>query len=105
MARMIEMVARNRVIRLPKDAPVSARCLVTILEEDLQTLRQQADLTLPEAKQLRMSELLLKNQDGQLSKREEKELDALAAEFDAATLTKGLALGLLAQLNELGGNC
>ncbi len=49
--------------------------------------------------QQRMSELLLKNRDGQLSEQERAELDLLSREFDTATLAKGRALGLLAQLD------
>ena len=46
-----------------------------------------------------MSELLWKNREGTLAPEEHKELDALAEEFDTATLTKGRALAALAHLN------
>ena len=70
------------------------------MDEDIEAIQKQADLTLPEAKQQRMSELLFKNRNGDISEDEKKELDSLAAEFDAATLKKGQALGILAQLEE-----
>lgn len=47
------------------------------------------------------SDLLLKNREGQLSEQERAELDVLARQFDAATLAKGRALGLLAQFDRL----
>jgi hypothetical protein len=46
-----------------------------------------------------MSELLQKNRDGELTEQEQVELDALGREFDAATLRKGRALSILAQLD------
>ena len=60
---------------------------------------EQSRLELPEATQRRMSELLLKNREGTLTPDDRKELDALAEEFDTATLTKGRALAALAHLN------
>ena len=45
-----------------------------------------------------MHELLVKNREGQLSEQERIELDVLAREFDTATLAKGRALSILAQL-------
>jgi hypothetical protein len=87
------------VIRLPVDVPSTAHCVVTILDADLATLREQSQLVLPEAKQQRMSELLIRNREGTLTPDESKELDSLAEEFDTATLAKGSALAALAQLN------
>jgi hypothetical protein len=70
---------------------------VTILDTDLESLREQAAWTIPPAKQARMSELLVKNREGELAEDESDELDALAEEFDRATLMKGRALAALAQ--------
>jgi hypothetical protein len=56
-------------------------------------------LELPEHKQRRMSELLFKSREGALSSNETTELDRLAEEFDAATLTKGRAMAVLAHLD------
>jgi hypothetical protein len=99
MIRVFETVAEDGVIRLPVDVPSTAHCVVTILDADLDTLREQSQLALPEAKQQRMCELLLRNREGTLTPDESKELDSLAVEFDTATLAKGSALAALAQLN------
>jgi hypothetical protein len=99
MIETFETVAEGGVIRLPETAPPSAHCLVTILGDDLETFRAQSELELPEDKQQRMSELLLKNREGTLTSEESSELDLLSEEFDVATLTKGRALALLAQRN------
>jgi hypothetical protein len=96
MLKTFETVAEDGVIRLPADVPSTAHCVVTVLEDDLETLGRQSQLVLPDAKQRRMSELLRKNRDGALTADESQELDALAEEFDAATLTKGSALAALA---------
>ena len=100
MIKVFETVAQGGVIRLPVDAPATAHCVVTILDDDLNALREQSQLELPEATQRRMSELLLKNKEGPLNDNERKELDTLSEEFDAATLSKGRALAALAHLND-----
>ena len=99
MIRVFEAVAEGGVIRLPVDVPSAAHCVVTVLEGDLGTLREQSQRELPEATQRRMSELLEKNREGTLTADESKELDSLAKEFDTATLAKGSALAALAHLN------
>jgi hypothetical protein len=99
MIRVFETVAEGGLIRLPTDVPPTAHCVVTILDADRDTLRKQSQLVLPEAKQQRMSELLLRNREGKLSPDESKELDSLAEEFDTATLAKGSALAALAKMN------
>jgi hypothetical protein len=99
MTRVFEAFAKDRTIVLPEDAPSPARYLVAILDPDVETLRREAATTIPEPTQQRMSELLLKNREGQLSERERGELNVLAREFDAATLAKGRALSLLVQLD------
>lgn len=101
MTRVFETFAKDRIIVLPDDAPSPARCIVAILDQDVETLRREAASTIPEPVQQRMSDLLLKNREGQLSEQERAELDVLAREFDVATLAKGRALGLLAQLDRL----
>lgn len=92
------------MIRLPVDAPSTAHCVVTILDGDLDTLLERSQFVLPEAKQRRMSELLLKNREGTLALDDSKELNLLAEEFDLATLAKGSALAALAQLNGSSGH-
>lgn len=99
MLKVFETVAQDGLIRLPVDVPSTAHCVVTILDDDLDALRTQARLELPEAQQRRMTDLLAKNREGSLTPAESAELDALAVEFDAATLAKGRALAALAQLN------
>lgn len=99
MIRVFETVAEAGLIRLPEDVPPTAHCVVTVLDDDLEALREQARLELPEQAQQRMSELLLKNRDGALTTDESRELDALAEQFDAATLTRGRALAALARMN------
>lgn len=98
MTKVFEAFAKDGIIVLPETVPSAARCLVAILDQDTDTLRQEAAMTIPEPKQQRMSELLVKNREGQLSEQERVELDVLAREFDTATLAKGRALSILAQL-------
>jgi hypothetical protein len=99
MLKVFETVAQDGLIRLPLDVPPTAHCVVTVLDDDLATLREQSQLELPDAKQRRMSELLLKNRDSALTTDECQELDTLAMEFDTAILIKGRALAALAHLN------
>lgn len=99
MLKVFETVAKDGVIRLPGDVSGSAHCVVTVLEDDLEALREQSKLELEVAKQQRMTELLRKNREGTLSPTDRDELDALSAKFDAATLAKGRALAALANLN------
>jgi hypothetical protein len=101
MSRLFEALAKDGVIVLPKGIPSPARCLVAVVDEDFDTLRAEAGMNLPESKQQRMSELLRKNRDGELTEQERAELDVLAREFDAVTLRKGRALGILAQLDSI----
>ena len=100
MIKIFETVAEGGVIRLPLDVSSTAHCVVTVLEDNLESLREQSRLELPEGRQRRMSELLLKNREGTLTSQERDELDALAEEFDAATLAKGRALAALAHLSK-----
>jgi hypothetical protein len=100
MIQVFETVAQDGLIRLPAGVPSTAHCVVTILDADLNQVREQAQAELPEAVQERMSDLLRKNREGELTVEERTELDELASEFDAATLTKGRALAALAHLNE-----
>jgi hypothetical protein len=102
MTRLFEGFAKDGVIVLPERLSQPARCLVAVLDDDLQTLRAEAAYVLPEASQQRMSELLEKHRDSVLTDAEQIELDALGREFDAATLKKGRALGLLAQFDSMG---
>lgn len=99
MIKVFETVAQDGVIRLPVGVPSTAHCVVTILDDDLDALREQSQLELPERVQRRMSELLLKNREASLTDNEREQLDSLAEEFDAATLTKGRALAALAHLS------
>jgi hypothetical protein len=98
MTKSFETVAKDRVIVLPDDVSASAHCVVTVLDDGLETLNEQSQMQISDAKQLRMSELLDKNRDGTLSEAEQRELDMLAEEFDRATLTKGRALAVLGQI-------
>jgi hypothetical protein len=99
MIKIFEAVAEDGVIRLPLNISSTAHCVVTVLDEDVNSLREQSLLELPKEKQQRMGELLLKNREGLLSSAESQELDALSEEFDGATLVKGRALAALASLN------
>ena len=98
MTKVFEAVAKNGVIVLPTDVPSQTRCLVAVLDDDFDRLRDDAALTISEPSQRRMSELLQKNRDSQLTEQEGVELDVLGHEFDTATLRKGRALSILAQL-------
>jgi hypothetical protein len=98
MPKSFETVAKDRVILLPDDVPASAHCVVTVLDDGLESLHEQSQLQISDTKQLRMSELLDKNRDVTLTEEELRELDLLAVEFDRATLTKGRALAVLAQI-------
>jgi hypothetical protein len=102
MAKSFETVAKDRVILLPDDVPASAHCVVTVLDDGLESLREQSQSQIPDAEQQRMSELLQKNRDGALTLEEHGELDVLAEAFDRATLTKGRALAILAQMRANG---
>jgi hypothetical protein len=99
MLKVFETVAQDGLIRLPGDVPSTAHCVVAILEEDLEAIREQAALVLSETKQSRMSELLAKHREGTLNQAESEELDMLGVEFDTATLIKGRALAALAHLD------
>ena len=99
MIKVFETIAEDGFIRLPVDVSSTAHCVVTVLDDNLDSLREQSQLELPEEKQRRMSELLLKNREAALTPPESQELDALSEEFDAATLTKGRALAALTHLN------
>jgi hypothetical protein len=101
MTRVFEAIAKDGVIVLPESIPSAAHCLVAVLDQDIESLRREAAMTIPEPKQQRMTELLARNREGQLSGKQRAELDALAQEFDAATLAKGRALSILAQLDSL----
>lgn len=61
MIKSFETAAQDGVIRLPNDVSSSAHCVVTVLNDDLDPLRKQSKLELPEPAQRRMSELLEKN--------------------------------------------
>ncbi|MEX2168529.1 MAG: hypothetical protein WD851_04425 [Pirellulales bacterium] len=99
MIKVFETVAKGGVIRLPVDVSSTAHCVVTVLDDDLDALREQSQLEMSEEKQRLMSQLLLKNSEGTLTPSDRHDLDALSEEFDAATLTKGRALAALAHLN------
>ena len=98
MTRVFEAVAKNGIIVLPSDVPSPSRCLVAIVDEDFEQLRSDAELSLPELSQQRMADLLQRNRDGLLTAAERAELDELGREFDSATLKRGRALSILAQL-------
>jgi hypothetical protein len=98
MLKSFETIAKDRVILLPDDVPASAHCLVTVLDDGLESLREQSQMRISDTTQQRMSELLDKNRDGMLTQEEQHELDLLAEEFDRATLSKGRALAVLGQI-------
>lgn len=101
MTKLFEVFARDGVILLPERVPSSTRCLVAVLDDGIDRLRAEAALEIPEPSQQRMSELLQKQGDGELTEREHSELDVLGREFDAATLRRGRALSILAQLDSV----
>jgi hypothetical protein len=101
MAMLFEAVAKDGVIILPDGVPSPTRCLVAVMDDDFDRLRAEASLTIPESSQRRMSELLGRNRDGELTEQERTELDALGRDFDSATLRKGRALSILAQLDPM----
>jgi len=96
--KVFETIAQDGVIHLLDGVPLTAHCVVTVLDDNLDSLRKRYQDELPQATQQRMSELLLKNQENTLTREERSELDALSEEFDAATLAKGRALAALALL-------
>lgn len=104
LTKVFEAVAKDGVIVLPADVPSPSRCLVALLDENCDDLREDAALTISESSQQRMSEMLQKNREGELSEQERVELDALGREFDTATLKKGRALSILSQLELLSKN-
>jgi hypothetical protein len=104
MPRVIETVAQGRLIVLPEDVPATARCMVTILEDDIEALRGQAAFSISETEQPRMSKLLLKSREAGLTSEEEAELNAFSAECETTSLAKMQALRILTQLGELPEN-
>jgi hypothetical protein len=99
MTQVFGTTAVNGLIRLPADVPPSAHCLVTVLAESRDQLVADAEFEIPSVQQARMAELLLRNREGNLSPRESQELDQLAAEFDIATIARGRAMAMLAQID------
>jgi len=99
MIKVFEAIAQDGLIRLPAGIPPAAHCVVTVIDDDLDVLREQSQMMISEAKQQRMSELLGGNREGKLTASQREELDALSQEFDTATLTKSRALAVLAHLN------
>ena len=55
-------------------------CLITILDEGLDELRQISEAMLEDSKQERLSRLLEENKIKKLTKKNERELDSLLAE-------------------------
>lgn len=100
MTQVFETMAENGFIRLPADVPPTAHCLVTILAGSREQLVADAALEIPATRQARMTELLHRNREGNLSMMETAELDQLAAEFDAATLARGRAMAALKQMDD-----
>ncbi len=98
MNQVFEAIAKDGVIVLPEGVPSTMRCLVAILDDGLDELRQQAAFMLPESLQQRMSELLERNRRNELTDEQRDELDGLGREFDAATLKRARACAILSQL-------
>lgn len=99
MTQVFETTAVNGLIRLPADVPPSAHCLVTVLAESRDQLVADAEFAIPSNQQERMAELLHRSREGELTAMESQELDQLAAEFDIATIARGRAMAMLAQIN------
>jgi site-specific recombinase XerC len=93
MIRVFETVAEAGLIRLPVDVPPTAHCVVTVLDDDLETLREQARLELLEQAQRRMSELLLKNRDCALTTDESRELDRFGRTVRRRHVKQGACAG------------
>lgn len=102
MIRSVDGYVENGKV-VTAEAPPAAkdtRCLVTVFDESLDDLRRRAEATMPEAKQIRVSELLAVHGEGQLSAAEERELDGLLAEAHEMDLSRAEAAHILRELGQ-----
>jgi hypothetical protein len=93
------IVTRGRVqTAAPLDVCDNTRCLVTILDEDLRSLRANARARLAPRKQQRLHGLLKENKLRPLSAAEERQLDQLLVEVHELMARKAEAARILDQL-------
>lgn len=80
--RTIEAVVLNGRVRTarPLDVSDNTRCVVTVLDKDLRSLRDDASARLSSQKQRRLHRLLGENKCRSLRVAEERELDRLLVE-------------------------
>jgi hypothetical protein len=100
--RTVEAIVVSGRVRTPKPLEVSdhTRCLVTILEQDLKSLRADARARLEQPKQRRLRWLLRENKRRSLSAGEERELDRLLADVHELMARKAEAALVLDQFRK-----
>ena len=96
----VEAVVLNGRVRTarPLDVVDNTRCVVTVLDQDLRSLRNDARARLSSPKKQRLQRLLEDNKQRSLSAAKERELDRLLAEVHelmARRAEAGLALDRL----------
>lgn len=106
MTRTIDGYIENGKVFTPEPPPVyngKLRCLVTVLDESLDDVAEQAEAAMPASKQQRVTELLDAHGEGQLGAEQLQELDALLAEAHELDLRKAEARRILRELGPREG--
>ena len=98
----IEAIVERGHVRtaVPLDVSNNTRCLVTILDEDLRSVRATARASLAPRKQRRLSGLLKANKVRSLTVAEERELDQLLVDVHELMARKAEAARILDQLTK-----
>ncbi len=97
--RTIEAVVVSGRVRttMPLEVSDNTRCLVTVLEQDLQSIRADSRARLERPKQRRLRWLLKENKRRRLNAAEERELDRLLADVHELMARKAEAALVLDQ--------
>ena len=98
----IEAIVEHGHVRtaVPLDVSNNTRCLVTILDEDLRSVRATARASLAPRKQQRLSGLLKANKVRSLTVAEERQLDQLLVDVHELMARKAEAARILDQLTK-----
>ena len=96
----IEAIVERGQVRtaMPLDVSNNTRCLVTILDEDVRSVRATARASLVPRKQRRLSGLLKANKVRSLTVDEERDLDQLLVDVHELMARKAEAARILDQL-------
>ena len=98
--RTIEAIVKNGRVRTgtPLNVSDNTRCVVTILDQDLHSIRADARARLAPLMQRRLHWLLKENKRRSLAAPEERELDQLLSEVHELMARKAEAARILDQL-------